>query len=252
MNTVLLTCLLLLGSTGWGDPAETETPTIVTTLQMDPEAPRTIVGWWHGPSALIELASDGRYRRWNDVDRFRRPVEIGRWHRENHAVFWLESYAVPKTPRRRVSLWLENETLMADLARDDRGIGGAGNRTTLRFHQTPPPCAADAFLGSWIGPGGELELLEDLSYRWKAPPSDGPAGLGGQRGVWSLENGRLVLEPLPARDAPVLTDVDRDEQGVVVGIRSIRGPMTRPPKPAKVPVNPDDLAVEERDVDVRD
>ncbi len=247
MTTVLLTCLLLLGSPERGDPDKSETPTIVTTLQMDPEKPRPIVGWWRGPSELIELAVDGRYRRWNDVDRFRRPVEIGRWHRENHAVFWLESYAVPKTPRRRVSLWLEDDKLMADLTRNDRGVGGAGDPITLRFHRTPPACAADAFLGSWIGPGGELELLEDLTYRWKAPPSDGPAGLGGQRGVWSLEDGGLVLEPLPARDVPVLTDIDRDEQGVVIGIRSIHGSMTRPPKPAKVPVNPEDRPVEMRD-----
>ena len=83
MNTLLLTCLFLLVPVEQGDPVEAPAPTIVTTLQMDPEKPRSIIGWWQGPSDLIEVAADGRYRRWNDVDRFDRPADIEkavRWH----------------------------------------------------------------------------------------------------------------------------------------------------------------------------
>lgn len=234
--------LAILFFTSAPDDAPTEkspTPVIVTTLQMDPEKPREIAGWWHGENGLVEVTTDGRYRRWKDLDRFNRPAEVGRWHRENHAVFWLESYALPRNPRQRAALWLEDDILMADLDR----------RETYRFGEIPPACPADGLIGRWVGTGGSLELREDLTYRWTAPNSNQPADLGGQRGRWRFGfDDRLHLEPLVNNQSPALVSIRRDDRRAVVEIQSIAGPMSPvklpPPNADATPANPSTDSIE--------
>ena len=227
--TILFLAMLFLTSAPDDAPtSEVPTPVVVTTLQMDPEEPQKIVGWWYGENGLVEVTNDGRYRRWKDLDRFNRPTEVGRWHRENHAVFWLESYALPRNPRQRAALWLEDETLMADLDR----------RETYRFGKNPPACPADGLIGRWVGTGGDLELREDLTYRWTAPKSNQTADLGGQRGRWRFGlDDRLHLEPLVTNQSPALVSIRRNDQRDIVVIQSIAGPMS-PAKPAASAANP--------------
>ncbi|MAD78899.1 MAG: hypothetical protein CMJ51_05960 [Planctomycetaceae bacterium] len=238
MSTFLLTLLLLTSIPDDDTVNEARAPVVVTTLQMDPEKPRDIVGWWHGKNGLVEVTDDGRYRRWKDLDRFSRPVEVGRWHRENHAVFWLESYSLPKTPRQRAALWLEDDALMADLDR----------RETYRFQKTAPSCPADGLVGRWAGTGGTLELRGDLTYHWIAPASNRPADLGGQRGRWRFGlDDRLHLEPLVANQSPALVSIRRNDLEQVVEIQSIAGPMSpvKPPPAAKpTTANPEADSIE--------
>lgn len=241
----LILALGLLGATplAASPPAEPTPHRIVSTLQMDPESPREILGWWIAEDELVHVAPDGRFRRWTSHDRLSRPDEIGRWHRENHAVFWLEAYTVPKVPRRRAALWLKNDALMATLS---------GIRPAFKHAERPPAIPADDLLGTWIGPGGRLEFREDSTYAWTAPATDaGPAAsLGGQRGRWHLDGeGRLRLEPLVAAQPLVLVSLVRDEGETpaadddrVAIIHSIAGPMRRPapdPGPPGIePMNP--------------
>jgi hypothetical protein len=199
-------------------------PVIVRTLHMNPEKPREIIGWWVGPEGMIEVSSDGRYRRWPTVDRFAVPQEHGRWHRENHAVFWLEPYTIPKVPRRRAALWLRDDALMTDLSGDDRPFA---------WRKTPPSIPADDLIGIWEGEGGILEFTPDRRYRWSAPEADLPAMLAGQRGIWSLgPEGRLAITPMLATQEAVITVATRDGKGRIVGLRSPAGILTRRPPPA--------------------
>ncbi len=215
-------------------------PVIVSTLQMDPENPREIIGWWSSPTELIHLAADGRYRHWKGHDRFASPIRSGRWHRENHAVFWLESYAIPRSPRTRAALWLRDEALMADV---DSGV------TAFEHRDTPPRIPADLLLGLWTGDGGTFEFRADSTYVWTAPATASPIHLGGQRGRWRLtEDGRLRLEPHLADQAPVLVGLTRDEgpssdpsDDRIIELRSIAGPLAPPssgPEDDAVPMNP--------------
>ena len=216
-------------------------PVIVTTLQMDPETPREMVGWWTSPEGLVHLAPDGRYRQWKSHDRFAPPDRSGRWHRENHAVFWLESYAIPKPPRVRAALWLRDDALMANLA---------GAPAAFEHRRTPPRIPADDLLGMWRGEGGTFEFRPDSTYVWTAPTSASPASLGGQRGRWRLDrDGRLRLEPVLPGQSPVLVGLDRNEGASpdpsddrIVEVRSIAGPMRRSDADGTddvVPLNPD-------------
>lgn len=219
-------------------------PVVVTTLQMDPESPREIVGWWVAPDGLVEVREDGGFRRWNSHDRLDRPAESGRWHRENHAVFWLEPYTLPKTPRRRAALWLRDDALMATIDGATAAFGHASS---------PPRIPADDLLGDWHGPGGHLVFRDDSTYVWTAAgDADGaPARIGAQRGRWRLDaDRRLRLEPVLAGQRPVLTAVVRDDGETpdpgddrIVELRSVDGAMRRPEvdpgtDAATIPVNP--------------
>lgn len=224
---IILTLLLSLATPPASLQATpTAPPVVVRTLQMNPEKPRDIVGWWSGPTGLVEIAADGRYRSWPTIDRLARPREAGRWHRDNHAVFWLEPYTIPKEPRRRAALWLEDDALMTDLS---------GEKHPLRWSATPPTVPADALLGTWRGPGGELRFTTDLRYRWTAPPSGRPVELAGQRGTWSLgPTGALRLDPLLEAQDPLISIAERDDDGRILALRSPVGTMRRLPPPKRI------------------
>ncbi|MDG2020706.1 MAG: hypothetical protein P8J59_02015 [Phycisphaerales bacterium] len=210
------------------DEAARAAPVIVTTLQMDPEEPRSITGWWMTPKGLLEVSENGRYRRWRDHDRFEPPSEIGRWHRQNHAVFWLEPYTLPRKARQRAALSLQDHVLKATLT---------GEATSFSKVAAPPRISEDRLLGRWTGPGGVIEFRADQSYQWIAPERSSIAELAGQRGRWYLlEDERLVMEPLVASQIPVIEQVLLDEDDGIVEFRTSRGPLRRPPAKVTRPI----------------
>ena len=230
---ILLTAPLLAAtSRPEAPPTEATKPRIVSTLAMDPESPREIVGWWSDGRSLIEVARDGRYRRWNDLDRFDRPSDVGRWHRENHAVFWLNSYLLPAPPPRRVALWLRDDLLMADVAR---------LKTAFRHSVTPPRVPSDDLVGRWRGPGGELRLDPDLTYTWsRGETVDVPIAITSQRGRWRLlPDGRLLIEPFAMNQRPMIRVAILDDANRIVELASDAGGLRlQPPRP-RTPANPE-------------
>ena len=203
--------------------AEPKPPQVVPTLQMNPEKPRKIVGWWVGPDGLIEVCRDGRYRRWSTIDRFVAPAEQGRWHRDNHAVFWLEPYTIPKVVRRRAAMWLRDDVLMSDLTGDDH---------PFEWRRSPPGTPADSLIGCWEGPGGTLQFETNRRFVWSAPRSDDPAMVAGQRGIWGLEpDGTLTLMPMLPHQPPAITVDARSTDGRILKLRSSHGTLIRRPAP---------------------
>ena len=156
-------------------PGTTAEPVIVTTLQMDPEKPRPITGWWETPAGLLKVSEDGRYRRWQSHDRFEPPSEIGRWHRQNHAVFWLEPYTLPRKPRQRAALSLQDDVLMALRRRRRPRLSGRSPRRR-GFARTDFSDAGTA--------RGAIDFRLDQRYQWVAPKRTSIAELAGQRGRW--------------------------------------------------------------------
>jgi len=210
------------------DARPTSEPVIVTTLQMDPEKPRPITGWWETSAGLVKVSEDGRYRRWPSHDRFEPPSEIGRWHRQNHAVFWLEPYTLPRKARQRAALSLQDNVLMALLA---------GETTPFRKVTAPPRIREDEFLGRWEGPGGVITFQIDQRYEWVAPKRTSIAELAGQRGRWYLlEDDRLVMEPLVATQVPVIEQVILGDDGGVFEFVTSRGALRRPPAKVVRPI----------------
>ena len=69
----------------------------------------------------------------------------------------------------------------------------------------------------------------DQSYQWIAPESTSIAEVAGQRGHWYLlEDDRLVMEPLVARQTPVIEQVILGDDGGIVEFLTSKGPLRRP------------------------
>ena len=221
------TLLILILATLFAVPTYAQDDTKVTsTLQMDPETPEQFRGWWLADNALLYVGDDGRFKLWKGRDRYLRPHTVGRWHQRNHAVLMLESYALPRPRQARLSMWLDNDALKADL----------GSMTFAKT-DTPPKTPEDDLIGTWVGNGGTLIMQPNLTYAWEAPLGETPEPviLGSQKGTWSYRGGELRLVPLAARQTTAITELVLNEKGTVIGFTSIRGSMIRPKPPAPTP-----------------
>lgn len=199
-------------------------PKIVTHLQMDPEDPREFRGWWKSDDALLRIRPNGRYDLWEGINRFRQPREIGRWHQQNYAVFVLDSYAIPRTEPTRVSMWLRNDVLMADV-----------NGRTQPFEKLehPPAAPEDELIGTWEGPGGRLTLTSSLGYRWEdtSERDQGPVSIRSQRGQFSYDNRELRMRPASPLQDPVVISTTRDKRNRITSFQTASGSMVRLKKP---------------------
>lgn len=187
--------LLALGAVQ-APPAPPVAPPPPVRLNPDPESPPIVEGWWTNGERLIELAEDGAYRIWTGENRHRTPIERGRWSRQHYAALWLQPYTMRKEARTRVA------------------IGAVGDAPTLQIRDWkpmrrldgPPPAPEDLFIGLWVGPGGSLDLQPTMRYHYAAPRQaveSRPVAISSHRGVWFVEEGRVVLQP----DSPAIAVV---------------------------------------------
>jgi hypothetical protein len=166
----------------------------VPTVSLDPEHPFPIVGWWSNGREMLDVAEDGAYRLYDSQNRYRKPIEVGRWHRQNHAAFWLEPYTMRKEERTRVPLSI---------------IEGSVAITVRTFAvmtalETAPFAAEDLFIGLWAGDGGSLDLQSSMRYHYVAPRraiEGQPVVISSHRGAWRLREGKVELLP----DSPSVT-----------------------------------------------
>ncbi|MCH2162628.1 MAG: hypothetical protein MK085_12250 [Phycisphaerales bacterium] len=202
------------------DATSAPEPKVVTTLQMDPENPRDFRGWWESDDALLKVDVDGRYQLWKGRNRFSPPSQVGRWHQNNHAVFVLESYAIPRTPPARVSMWLKGKQLMADIS---------GKSAPFRKSKKAPLAPEDDLIGTWRGPGGELVFNGNLTYIWKASGTDNskPVSIQSQAGMFSFQKHKLQMVPRAPQQKPVVLSCTQDKNGRIITLSTDFGPMQR-------------------------
>ncbi len=156
--------------------------------RLDPERPAPIVGWWVNGEQLLEIAPDGAYRLYETTNRYRKPIENGRWHRQNYIAFWLEPYSMRKEERARVSLSEVDGLVRATLRKFQ----------PMTLQNDPPMCEEDLFIGLWSGVGGTLELQASMRYHFVAPRSSGtsqPVMISSHKGAWRLKDGQVELLP---------------------------------------------------------
>ena len=221
--------MLFFGSAVAQTAESPEQPRIVTTLQMDPESPQEFRGWWVAKDALLLINANGGYQLWKGIDRYELPQEVGRWNQRNHAVIQLESYAIPRTPASRFSMWLKNDALMADLSRST----AKGKATLFQKTPRPPTAPEDAMIGTWEGPGGHLVLRQDLSFYWTAPESRVPGSttLSSQGGEWSCRGDQLRMAPTARHQLPIIEGVVLNSKKRITALKTSFGELRRVPRP---------------------
>ncbi|MBL9147824.1 MAG: hypothetical protein JNM94_03940 [Phycisphaerae bacterium] len=222
-------------------------PPVDTRLKIDPEAPEPVEGWWTNGAQLLELTPEGMYRLFATQNRFEKPLEVGRWVRQNYATLWLEPYSARKEARTRIVLTKE----------------GSSTQVTVRKFapmvriDAPPLVEEDFVIGLWLGQGGTLELKPSLRYRYVVPAKSGderPVVIASHQGSWRLKDGRVELTPDSPSIARSLFEPTRDDTGrPYMRLRGIEGTLDRvietvekpaatPSSGAAAPATPSDAA----------
>ena len=202
-------------------PPEPLRPQVTATVNLDPERPARVDGWWSNGTQLLEVAPDGAYRLYGTQSRYSKPVEVGRWHRQNYGVFWLDPYTARKEARTRVPLSKVDDALMISVR----------NFSAMTHLDAPPISEEDFVLGLWVGDGGSLDLQPSMRYRFVAPqrPTEGqPVVISSHRGAWRLRDGRVELVPDSPSVATLLFEPIRDSEGTpYMRLRGVEGTLDR-------------------------
>ncbi len=165
-------------------------------LEFDPTDQYELAAWWTNGDQLLNLDVSGSYKLYEGTNRYRSPVERGRWWQQSYATLWLEPYAEPSRKTTRIVL----RKVAGDLRLDVRDLNPMSELSG------PPVVIEDRLTGGWTGPAGRLQLGGNLRYRFQrsAIEPSGPAVLGGEDGAWRVEANLLILEPDSATLAPTL------------------------------------------------
>jgi len=205
-------------------------PHMTASVNLDPERPAPIVGWWSNGTQLLDVAPGGAYRLFASQSRYLKPIEVGRWHRQNYAAFWLDPYSARKEQRTRVALSKIDDALVVTVR----------NFEPMTRSDAPPVAEEDFVIGLWLGAGGSLDLQPTMRYHFVAPqrPSEGrPVVIASHRGTWHLEGGRVELIPDSPSVATVLFEPIRDAEGrPYMRLRGVEGVLDRIAERSATPV----------------
>src|SRR5687767_11356489 len=79
-------------------------PMVSTPLEFDPTEQFELSRWWSNGKQLLRLESNASYALYPDQNRYRLPLERGRWSQQSYAVLWLEPYTQRELVRQRVGI----------------------------------------------------------------------------------------------------------------------------------------------------
>jgi hypothetical protein len=174
-----------------------------TLLELDPTEHVELGRWWTSGKQLLRLDSDGAYVLHPSLNRYRGPVERGRWHRRSYADLAFEPYDALSAESYRVTVAKQHGVITLQ-------VPGAGAMAPI---DAPPRAPEDAVIGAWISNTATLDLRGDLHYELVATPPPGapaPARVVGHAGRWSMDGDRVRLEPDSPLVAPVSLGIERD------------------------------------------
>jgi hypothetical protein len=203
-------CIVLTAIVGAGCASEKKkTPdplTLSTPLPLDPTETYEIAEWWTNGKQLLQLSEMGVYRLHDGINRYRTPIERGRWSRRNYAALWIEPYAeLPREPT-RISIRRVGDRLELDMR----------SLQPMTALETPPDVIEDHLIGGWSGDVGSLVLGSDLRYSFSRSTtrSSGPAELASEEGGWKVQDDFLVLRPDSRGIATTVVRVLVNEDGM--------------------------------------
>ena len=79
-------------------------PVVSKPLAFDPTEEYELGPWWSNGTQILRLDHDAAYTLYSAQNRYRQPIEQGRWYQQSYAVMWLEPYGGLKPDRSRVSI----------------------------------------------------------------------------------------------------------------------------------------------------
>ena len=182
--------------------------TVSTPLSLDPTDTYEIAEWWTNGKQLLQLNETGAYRLYEGINRYRMPIERGRWSRRNYAALWIEPYAELPSEPARISIRRVGGKLELD-------VHSLQPMTAL---ETPPDVIEDRLIGGWSGDVGSLVLGGDLRYSFSRNQtrSSGPAELASEEGGWKVQDDFLVLQPDSRGIRPTVVRVHVNEDGMIL------------------------------------
>ncbi len=182
---------------------EAEQTVFAPPMDLDPTQHIEIGRWWSNGTHLLRLDDSNAYALHEGVNRYARPIEIGRWSKLNYAALWLEPYTTATVQPRRVEITRVNGNIALLLPLPEGpAIGGVTQKQMkpmFALPAGPPQVLEDRMLGRWEGPLGTLQLGSDLRFAL-TPTSDEqvaasvPRIRAMTRGAWRIERSELVLE----------------------------------------------------------
>jgi hypothetical protein len=217
MRRVLLALALALASVpGCSSSRKQAALASPSLLPLDPTQPQELAEWWSDGKHLLFLDPSGTYRLFEGTDRYHEPAERGRWWQQSYASLWLEPYERLGKRSSRVVIRKDGNGLALDVP----AVG------TLAPLGGPPAVIEDRLMGQWTGAPGELRLGQDLRYRLSPRAASGTvAALGGQQGVWTVEDDTLLLQPDSAGLSPTLIRIRQQDETIILELPS--GSLTR-------------------------
>ncbi len=166
-----------------------------TPLPVDPSDKIVIGPWWSDGTHLLNLRDDGGYTIYDHNNRYSKPIDRGRWGRQNYATLWLEPYTGLQAQRIRVQV----------VKAENRFGLNVPKYQTMFALATPPAVLEDQLVGDWQGEVGVLTLKANLTYVF-APASGATAADGkpvvGHNGKWKLSGERITLNPTTPSVSP--------------------------------------------------
>jgi hypothetical protein len=198
-SCLVLLALILAGCGSSSDNGQPQ-PVISTPLELDPTEHYELSRWWFNGRELLRLDQNAGYALFDNGNRYRTPLERGRWDQQNYATLWLEPYSRQSPQRRRVGI---------------EKIDGE-----------------DRLIGRWTGPMGTLELANNSRYSLAAAVA--PSGAStvvrtSSRGHWTIEGETLVLHADTPGVDPERWPMRVDDKQVV--IRGRNGEFTQAAHP---------------------
>jgi hypothetical protein len=173
-----------------------------TPLELDPTDQVALGRWWTSGARLLRLDEEGAYVLYPSLNRYRGPVERGRWLRRSYADLGFEPYDALRADSYRVTVAKDHGVITLQ-------VPGAGAMAPI---DAPPRAPEDSVIGAWISSSATLDLRGDLHYELVATPSTAhaPARVVGHGGRWSMDGDRVRLEPDSPLVAPMSLGIERD------------------------------------------
>lgn len=198
-------------------------PVVAVPLELDPTDQYELASWWANGEQLLYLAESGFYALYEGTNRYRTPVERGKWWQLSYAALSLEPYAELRQPPTRVAI---------------RKIAG---ERTLKVHELrpmlaldgPPQVLEDRLIGRWSGGLGTLRLDRDTRYVFspRRALEGAAARLAAHRGTWRVAGDALRLQPDSPSMEPIELAVQDGDEAIV--LTSPDGELRRRPPDAE-------------------